>query len=118
MPQQFHAVVCIDHAGAIIFDFTKDDFTEHRIEAEAGPGNIHHKAGSAGSGHTHDAKSYFAAVAAQLQPSHEILIVGHKKVEEMRTYWLSVHLDSRNLPNIRAVIDFLVEIVRDKRALF
>lgn len=41
-----------------------------------------------------------------------------KKVEEMRTYWLSVHPDSRSLPNIRAVIDFLVEIVREKRALF
>jgi len=77
MPQHFHAVVCIDHAEATVFDFTKDDFTENRIEAKQGQGNIHHKAGSAGSGHAHDAKSYFAAVAAHLQPSHEILIVGH-----------------------------------------
>ena len=77
MPQHFHAVVCIDHAEAMIFDLTKEEYTEHTIKAEGGHGHIHHKAGSMGSGHAHDAKSYFAAVAAQLQPSHEILIVGH-----------------------------------------
>ncbi len=77
MPNHFHAVVCIDHAEALILDFTKDDYTERQIKAEGGHGNIHHKAGSAGSGHAHDAKSYFAAVAAQLQLSHDILIVGH-----------------------------------------
>ncbi len=77
MPQHFHAVVCIDHAEATIFDFTKDDYTERQIKADGGHGNIHHKAGSVGAGHAQDAKSYFTAVAAQLQPSHEILIVGH-----------------------------------------
>jgi stalled ribosome rescue protein Dom34 len=77
MPQHFHAVVCIDHAEALVFDFTKDDVTEHRVEAKDRQGNIHHKAGSPEGGHAHDAKSYFAAVAALLQPSHEILIVGH-----------------------------------------
>jgi DNA-binding transcriptional LysR family regulator len=40
------------------------------------------------------------------------------EVEEMRTYWLSVHPDSQDLPNVRAVIDFLNEVVREKRALF
>jgi stalled ribosome rescue protein Dom34 len=77
MPQHFHAVVCIDHAEALIFDFTKDDFTEHRIEAKGGQGNIHHKSGSQGAGHAHDANAYFSQVAAQLKPSHEILILGH-----------------------------------------
>ena len=77
MPNHFHAVVCIDHAEALILDFTKDGYTERRVKAESGHGNVHHKAGSPGAGHAHDAKSYFAAVAAQLQPSHEILIVGH-----------------------------------------
>ena len=77
MSQHFHAVVYIDHAEALILDFAKSDVTEHRIQAEGGQGNIHHKAGSVGSGHAQDAKSYFTAVAAQLQPSHEILIVGH-----------------------------------------
>jgi DNA-binding transcriptional LysR family regulator len=40
------------------------------------------------------------------------------EVEETLSYWLSVHPDSRNLPNVRAVIDFLVEIVRDDRSRF
>jgi len=39
-------------------------------------------------------------------------------IEEMRTYWLSVHPDVQSLPNVRAVIDFLVETVRDKKGLF
>ena len=40
------------------------------------------------------------------------------EVEEMRTYWLSVHPDAQDLPNVRAVIDFILEIVREKKALF
>ena len=40
------------------------------------------------------------------------------QVEEMRTYWLSVHPDAQDLPNVRAVIDFILEIVREKKASF
>jgi hypothetical protein len=40
------------------------------------------------------------------------------QVEENLSYWMSVHPDSRNLPNVRAVMDFLIEIVRDKQDLF
>jgi DNA-binding transcriptional LysR family regulator len=40
------------------------------------------------------------------------------EVEEMRTYWLSVHPEAQNLPNVRAVIDFLGEVVREKKPLF
>jgi DNA-binding transcriptional LysR family regulator len=39
-------------------------------------------------------------------------------VEEMRTYWLSVHPDAQALPNVRAVIDFVLEIIREKKNLF
>ena len=39
-------------------------------------------------------------------------------VEETLSYWMSVHPDSRNLPNVRAVMDFLIEIMREKRDLF
>lgn len=77
MSQHFHAVVYIDHDEALIFDFAKNDVVQHRIGAATRQGNIHHKAGSVGSGHAHDSKAYFTAVAAELQPSHEILIVGH-----------------------------------------
>jgi len=40
------------------------------------------------------------------------------QVEETRTYWLSAHPDTQDLPNVRAVIDFILEIVREKRSLF
>lgn len=39
-------------------------------------------------------------------------------VEETLSYWMSVHPDSRKLPNVRAVMDFLIEIIREKRDLF
>jgi len=39
-------------------------------------------------------------------------------VEEMRTYWLSVHPDAQELPNVRAVIDFILDIIREKKNLF
>ena len=40
------------------------------------------------------------------------------QVEEMRTYWLSVHPDAQALPNVRTVIDFVLDIIREKKALF
>lgn len=40
------------------------------------------------------------------------------EVEEMRTYWLSVHPDAHGLPNVRAVIDFIIEIIHEKKLLF
>lgn len=40
------------------------------------------------------------------------------QVEEIRTYWLSVHPDAQELPNVRAVMDFILEIIREKKALF
>lgn len=40
------------------------------------------------------------------------------QVEEIRTYWLSVHPDAQALPNVRAVMDFILEIIREKKALF
>jgi DNA-binding transcriptional LysR family regulator len=39
-------------------------------------------------------------------------------VEEMRTYWLSVHPEAHDLPNVRAVIEFLGDVVREKKSLF
>jgi stalled ribosome rescue protein Dom34 len=77
MSNHFHAVVSIDHAEATVFEFSKDDVVAHHIKASDIHGNIHHKAGSVGSGHSHDSKAYLSAVAAALKPSHEILIVGH-----------------------------------------
>ena len=77
MTHHFHAVAYIDHSETLVFEIAQDDVTEHRIRPSDRQGNIHHKAGSVGSDHAHDDKSYFTAVAEALQPSHEILIVGH-----------------------------------------
>ena len=77
MPHPFHAVVYIDHSEAQIFEIAQSDVIEHRIRPVDPQGNIHHKSGSPGSGHAHEDKNYLTAVAAALQPAHEILIVGH-----------------------------------------
>jgi len=77
MAEHFHAVVWIDHAEARIFAFGTGGIEKHRVVAENQPGHIHHKAGSVGSGHAHEDKKYFDAVAAAVKPNHEILVVGH-----------------------------------------
>jgi len=40
------------------------------------------------------------------------------EVEEMRTYWLSIHPDAQGLPTVRAVIDFILDVIREKKYLF
>jgi stalled ribosome rescue protein Dom34 len=92
MPHQFHSVVCIDHAEALVFEFAESGVTEHRIRSKDRQGNIHHKAGSVGSGHTHDGKEYLTAVAEALQPSHEILIVGHGTAKDEFASFILEHV--------------------------
>ena len=91
MPHHFHSVVSIDHAQAVIFEFSADDVSEHRIKATDRQGNIHHKAGSIGSGHAHDSKSYLTAVVSALKPSHEILIVGHGTAKDELASFIRDH---------------------------
>ncbi len=87
MTHHFHAVVSIDHAEATVFEFAGNDVSEHRIKATDRQGNVHHKAGSVGSGHSHGSKSYLTAVVSALKPSHEILIVGHGTAkDELATF--------------------------------
>jgi hypothetical protein len=92
MPHHFHAVVCIDHSEALVFEIAQDDVTEHRIRPSERQGNIHHKAGSVGSGHAHEDKSYFMAVSDALQPSHEILIVGHGTAKTEFAHFVRDHV--------------------------
>ena len=82
MKHHFHAVVSVDHAEALVLEFSQGDAVEHRVRAQDRQGNIHHKAGSVGSGHTHDSKPYLAAIVSALNPAHEILIVGHGTAKE------------------------------------
>ena len=91
MTHHFDSVVSIDHAQAVIFEFSADDVSEHRIKATDRQGNIHHKAGTVGSGHAHDSKSYLAAVVSSLKPSHEILIVGHGTAKDELASFIRDH---------------------------
>ena len=91
MTHHFHSVVYIDHREAVVFEFAQDDVTEHRILPTDRNGNVHHKAGSVGSGHAHDDKSYFSAVVDALQPSHEVLIVGHGKMKAEFAHYIRDH---------------------------
>jgi hypothetical protein len=91
MTHHFHAVVSIDHAEAAIFEFAGSDVTETRIKATNRQGNIHHKAGSVGSGHAHDSKVYLTAVLDVLKPSHEILIVGHGTAKDELASFICDH---------------------------
>ena len=91
MTHHFHAVVWIDHAEAVIFEFAESDVSAHRIKATDRQGNIHHKAGSVGSGHAHDSKSYLTAIISALKPSHEILIVGDGTAKEELASFIRDH---------------------------
>ena len=92
MPHHFHAVVCIDHAEALVLEFAEGDVTEHRIRTKDRNGHIHHKAGSTGSGHTHDSKTYLTAVANALQSIQEILIVGHGSAKDELVSFIRDHV--------------------------
>jgi len=95
MTHHFHAVVWIDHAEAVIFEFAEGDVSEHRIKATDRQGNIHHKTGSVGSGHAHDSKSYLTAVVSALKPSHEILIVGDGTAKEELASFIRDHASTQ-----------------------
>jgi hypothetical protein len=92
MPHHFHAVVSLDHAEAVVFEFAESGVTETRIQATDRQGNIHHKAGSVGSGHAHDSKTYLTAIAAALKPPHEILIVGHGTAKDELASFIRDHV--------------------------
>jgi hypothetical protein len=102
MPQHFHAVVCIDHAEALILDFSKDAFNERRIVATDRHGHIHHRAGSPGSGHEHDSKAYFEAVAIQAGLAQEILIIGHGDAKTEFAHFIRDHVPAM-APRIKGV---------------
>jgi len=71
-----HAVVWIDYRVAKIFDFNREDTEGQNIHHWHAEKQIHHKAGSVGSGHTVEDEAYFRAVAEALRGPREIVIVG------------------------------------------
>jgi stalled ribosome rescue protein Dom34 len=102
MPDQFHAVVYIDHKEALIFELGAGAATEHRVVAKGGHGHVHHKAGTVGAGHESYDKDYFKAVAAALETSQEILIVGHGTEKTQFAHFLRDHVPSL-APRVKGV---------------
>jgi stalled ribosome rescue protein Dom34 len=76
MKHHYHAVVWIDHRQAIIYEFGTEGVNELHIKSPYHEGHIHHKAGTVGAGHAHDAKSYLTAISDALRANQEVLIVG------------------------------------------
>ncbi len=71
-----HAVVWMDHAEAHVLHFTLDEAEQQIVHAGGKHRNIHHHAGTLGSGKAPEDLAYFAKVAASLADAQEILLTG------------------------------------------
>ena len=73
----FHAVVWLDHRLAKIIGFNLHS-AEHdtKTVSSTAAEPLHHKAGTMGSGHTHDDPAYFSAIAHAINNFKEVLLVG------------------------------------------
>ena len=74
----YYEVVWLDHRVAHLYSVTRDTITELlTIHApDQGHGHVHHKAGTAGSGHVAVTPTFLKEVAGALGLGREILIVG------------------------------------------
>lgn len=71
-----HAVVWLDHREARIIDYSLDDVHQVKVRHDGASKQVHHRAGSVGSGHAKDDHHYFDQIVAALGNAQEILIVG------------------------------------------
>ena len=92
MTHHFHAVVWIDHSEARIFELGTTGVDHRRIRPAGRRGNVHHKAGTVGSGHAPTDTHFFAAIADALKPVHEILIVGHGQAKTELAHFIRDHV--------------------------
>jgi hypothetical protein len=65
---------------------------ELHIKSPDHEGHIHHKAGSVGSGHAHDAKAYLTAISNALRNNQEILIVGDGGAKTELAHFIRDHV--------------------------
>lgn len=70
-----HAAVWLDHSEAHILALGPDAF-EKRTVKNHGARHQHHKAGSVGSGHAHDAGPFFSEIATELAGAQSIYLCG------------------------------------------
>ncbi|MFM1991010.1 MAG: hypothetical protein RJA99_3967 [Pseudomonadota bacterium] len=71
-----HAVVWLDHREAKVVDFSVDDKHVVNVHHTGGHRQVHHKAGSMGSGHAPDDAHFFDQVVAALGDAQEVLVTG------------------------------------------
>ena len=89
----FHVIVWIDHRVARLYAVKRDRVEEIGIvhAPDEGRGNIHHKAGTPGSGHNHAPPVFLRDVADALAHAHEILIVGPSDAKFALENHLKIH---------------------------
>lgn len=81
-----HAIIWIDHQQAHVIHFNAEASEQAVIKTHSTHSHLHHKAGSAGSGHTVTSAKYLHEVIEAVADAAEILIVGpgKAKLELMR----------------------------------
>lgn len=86
-----HAVVWIDHRVAKIFAFDRDEAEQLTVGHSHAPHQVHHKAGTVGSGHIREDDSYLREIADALADLPEILIVGPSHSKWQLRAYLNLH---------------------------
>lgn len=76
MQPHFHAIVWIDHEQAKVFHLGLSGSNQLTLHPHLPTRQIHHTAGSIGSGHLHEDKRLMKDVATALGDAGEILIIG------------------------------------------
>jgi hypothetical protein len=71
-----HAVVWLDHREAKVVDFSVDDKHVVNVHHKGGHRQVHHRAGSVGSGHAPDDLHFYDAIVTALGDAQEILVTG------------------------------------------
>lgn len=84
-----HAVVWIDHREARVIDFSPDEHHRTVVRNPRAPRQVHHRAGSVGSGHATDDHHYFDEVVRAVGDAAEVLLVGPAATKQR----LKQHID-------------------------
>jgi stalled ribosome rescue protein Dom34 len=71
-----HAVVWLDHREAKVVDFSIDDKHVVNVHHKGGHRQVHHRAGTNGSGHAADDGHFFDAIVTALGDAREVLVTG------------------------------------------
>lgn len=72
----YHVVVWLDHTQARVFSINPTEVDATRLLAHPDHRQVHHKAGSLGSGKADEDSEFFREITAAINTAGEILIVG------------------------------------------